>query len=121
MVVAVSQSGSTQEIVEALEWAKASGGAATIAITNVEGSPLAAAADLALITQAGPELAVPATKSYSTQVAALAVAVDALAPQPGTLDAGFAEVPEQAERAAGAEAGDRTRWPSALATHRRRC
>ena len=96
VVVAVSQSGSTQEIVEALEWS-ASGGAATIAITNVEGSPLAAAADLALITQAGPELAVPATKSYSTQVAALAVAVDALAPQSGTLDAGFAEVPEQAE------------------------
>ena len=63
VVVAVSQSGSTQEIVEALEWS-ASGGAATIAISNVEDSPLAAAADLALITQAGPELAVPATKSY---------------------------------------------------------
>ena len=39
------------------------------------------AADIALITQAGPELAVPATKSYTTQVAALAVAVDALAPR----------------------------------------
>jgi glucosamine--fructose-6-phosphate aminotransferase (isomerizing) len=97
VVVAVSQSGSTQEIVEALEWARI-GGAATVAITNVEGSPLAGVADLSLITQAGPELAVPATKSYTTQVAALAVAVDALAPEPGTLDGAFAAVPEQAER-----------------------
>jgi glutamine---fructose-6-phosphate transaminase (isomerizing) len=96
VVVAVSQSGSTQEIVEALEWAKL-GGAATLAITNVGDSPLASASDLALITQAGPELAVPATKSYTTQVAALAVAVDALSPEPGTLDSGFAAVAEQAE------------------------
>lgn len=103
VVVAVSQSGSTQEIVESLEWARRSG-AATLAITNVEDSPLAVAADLAMITQAGPELAVPATKSYTTQVAALAVAVDALAPEQGRLDAGFAAVPEQAE-AMLAEAG----------------
>ncbi|GAA3625042.1 SIS domain-containing protein [Microlunatus ginsengisoli] len=105
VVVAVSQSGSTQEIVEALEWARA-GGAATLAITNVEGSPLAAAADLALVTQAGPELAVPATKSYTTQVAALAVLVDALAPEPGTLDAGFAAVPEQAAAMVAVEGTD---------------
>ena len=35
-----------------------------MAVTNVAGSPLAEAADLALVTQAGPELAVPATKTY---------------------------------------------------------
>jgi len=95
VTICVSQSGSTQEIVETLEWAKRCG-AATIAVTNVADSPLAAEADIALITQAGPELAVPATKSYTTQVAALAVAVDALAPVRGVLDAGFAAVPEQA-------------------------
>lgn len=98
LAICVSQSGSTAEIVETLEWTKR-GGAATVAITNVEGSPLAEAADLALITQAGIERAVPATKSYTTQVAALAVAVDALAAQAGkkgTLDAEFARVGDQA-------------------------
>jgi len=95
VTICVSQSGSTQEIVETLEWAKRCG-AATLAVTNVAGSPLAAGADIAMITEAGPELAVPATKSYTTQVAALAVAVDALAPVRGTLDAGFDAVPEQA-------------------------
>ncbi|WP_375424747.1 SIS domain-containing protein [uncultured Friedmanniella sp.] len=97
VTVAVSQSGSTAEIVETLEWAKASG-AATVAVTNIADSPLALIADVALVTQAGPELAVPATKTYTTQVAALAVAVDALASTPGTLDAEFATVAAEAER-----------------------
>lgn len=97
VTVCVSQSGSTQEIVETLTWAQRCG-AATVAVTNVAGSPLAQGADVALVTQAGPELAVPATKTYTTQVAALAVLVDALAPVRGTLDAGFDAVPEQAAR-----------------------
>jgi len=96
VAVAVSQSGSTQEIVDALAAAKASG-AVTIAVTNVADSPLAATADLALITQAGHEVAVPATKTFTTQVAALSVLVDALAPRRGVLDDGFARVVEQAE------------------------
>ena len=96
VTIGVSQSGSTQEIVEALDWAKGCG-SATIAVTNVDGSPLARTADIALLTQAGPEKAVPATKSYTTQVAALAVAVDAFAAEPGRLDAGFAETPAQAQ------------------------
>jgi glutamine---fructose-6-phosphate transaminase (isomerizing) len=97
VAIGVSQSGSTQEIVDTLAWAKRCG-AATIAVTNVAGSPLATLADIALLTQAGPEHAVPATKSYTTQVAALAVAVDALAPQPRTLDAEFDRVPQEAAR-----------------------
>ena len=97
VTIAVSQSGSTEEIVETLAWAKACG-ASTVAVTNVAGSPLALGADVALITAAGPELAVPATKTYTTQVAALAVAVDALAPVPGTLDAEFGTVAAEAER-----------------------
>jgi glucosamine--fructose-6-phosphate aminotransferase (isomerizing) len=72
LAVALSQSGRTEEIVETLAWA-ADCGAATVAITNDGGSPLAAAAELALVTQAGPEYAVPATKSYTTQLAALVV------------------------------------------------
>lgn len=96
VTIAVSQSGSTQEIAEAMAWAQQCG-SATIAVTNVADSPLAELADIALLTQAGPEKAVPATKSYTTQVAALAVAVDAFAATPGRLDAGFAEVPAAAQ------------------------
>ncbi|HEV2796965.1 MAG TPA: SIS domain-containing protein [Nocardioides sp.] len=77
VVVSVSQSGSTTEIVETQEWARACG-AATVGVTNVAGSPLAASADVALVTQAGPEVAVPATKTYLTQQVALGVLADAL-------------------------------------------
>jgi glucosamine 6-phosphate synthetase-like amidotransferase/phosphosugar isomerase protein len=72
LAVGVSQSGATGEIVTTLEWARRCG-ARTAAVTNVAGSPLAEAADVPLITQAGTELAVPATKTYTTQLAALAV------------------------------------------------
>jgi glutamine---fructose-6-phosphate transaminase (isomerizing) len=72
LAVAISQSGRTEEIVETLDWA-GDCGARTIAITNGPDSPLAAVAELALITRAGAELAVPATKTYTTQLAALAV------------------------------------------------
>ena len=73
LVVAVSQSGETTEIVQTQAWA-ASCGAATVAVTNGVGSTLAIEADLALVTRAGPELAVPATKTYLTQLVAMAVA-----------------------------------------------
>jgi glucosamine 6-phosphate synthetase-like amidotransferase/phosphosugar isomerase protein len=72
LAVAVSQSGATEEIVTTLDWARRCG-ARTVAVTNVAGSPLTEVADLALITQAGEELAVPATKTYTTQLAAMAV------------------------------------------------
>ncbi|TYK53456.1 SIS domain-containing protein [Actinomadura decatromicini] len=72
LAVAISQSGKTEEIVETLAWAKDCG-ARTVAITNGAGSPLAEAAEVALITLAGDEVAVPATKTYTTQLAALSV------------------------------------------------
>ena len=72
LAVAVSQSGATEEIVTTLEWARRCG-ARTVAVTNAAGSPLTEVADLSLITQAGEELAVPATKTYTTQLAAMAV------------------------------------------------
>lgn len=106
LAVALSQSGRTEEIVETLHWARDCG-AKTVAITNGgESSPLAQAADLALCTLAGEEKAVPATKTYTTQLAALAVlaiglgakvdpgdlrrapeAVEKLISDPGDLDA----------------------------------
>ncbi len=72
LAVALSQSGRTGEIVETLTWARDCG-ARTVAITNSAGSPLAEAAELALVTRAGEERAVPATKTYTAQLAAIAV------------------------------------------------
>lgn len=72
LAVALSQSGRTEEIIETVAWARDCG-ARTVAITNDAGSPLAELAELALTTQAGEERAVPATKTYTTQLLALAV------------------------------------------------
>jgi glucosamine--fructose-6-phosphate aminotransferase (isomerizing) len=65
LAIAVSQSGETKETISALTWAKANG-ATTIAISNNAGSTLEKIADLAISTIAGKEVAVPATKSYTT-------------------------------------------------------
>lgn len=104
LVVSVSQSGGTREIVDTQAWA-ASCGARTVAVTNVADSPLAAAADLALVTVAGPERAVPATKTYTTQCAAMAVLGTALAPDPAALDDELARVPGEVQRLLDRRAG----------------
>jgi glucosamine--fructose-6-phosphate aminotransferase (isomerizing) len=72
LAVGLSQSGRTQEIVETLEWARDCG-AQVVAITNSAGSPIAELADVSLVTEAGIERAVPATKTFTCQLAALAV------------------------------------------------
>ncbi len=95
LAVALSQSGETEEIVETLAWA-GDCGARTVAITNGAGSALAATADLAFVTLAGPERAVPATKTFTTQLAALAVLAIGLGARldPGLLRA----APDEIER-----------------------
>jgi glutamine---fructose-6-phosphate transaminase (isomerizing) len=102
LAVALSQSGRTEEIVETLTWA-ADCGARTLAITNGAGSPLAEAADVAFMTEAGVERAVPATKTFTTQLAALAVAGIGLTEASGNagdrLDPGeLRAVPDEIER-----------------------
>src|ERR687898_317771 len=71
-VVALSQSGRTPDVVDYVERARARG-AFTIAVTNERESPLADSADAVLPLAAGPELGIAATKTYTTQVAALAL------------------------------------------------
>jgi fructoselysine-6-P-deglycase FrlB-like protein len=94
LAVALSQSGRTEEIVETLNWA-AECGARTLAITNGAGSPLAEAAEVAFVTRAGTERAVPATKTFTTQLAALAVLAIGLG---AGLDAGeLRRVPDEIE------------------------
>ena len=63
LVLALSQSGGSPDLVETLRAARA-GGACTVAIVNAPGSPLAAAAEWVLPQGAGPERAVAATKSF---------------------------------------------------------
>lgn len=93
VVVSLSQSGQTAEIIETQQWAAACG-ARSIAVTNDPASPLAAAADLPLVTAAGVERAVPATKSYTAQLTALAVLADALGPPAHTLEPHLRRVPD---------------------------
>jgi glutamine---fructose-6-phosphate transaminase (isomerizing) len=95
LAVALSQSGATEEIVETLDWARECG-ARTLAITNGGGSPLTQVADVAFVTAAGAELAVPATKTFTTELAALAVLAIALG---ADLDPGLLRsVPDEIER-----------------------
>lgn len=91
-VVSLSQSGNTEEIVQVQAWAAACG-ARTVAVTNVADSPLALEADLALVLQAGEELAIPATKTYTAQLAAMAVIADALGPPTRSLESALRNVP----------------------------
>jgi glucosamine--fructose-6-phosphate aminotransferase (isomerizing) len=69
-VVALSQSGRTPDVIEYVERARAAG-AFTVAVTNDPSSALAERAEATLPLAAGPELAVAATKTYSSQLAAL--------------------------------------------------
>ncbi len=70
LVVAISQSGETTDTLAAVETARAFGGR-VLAITNTQGSLLTREADAVLLTKAGPEVGVAATKTFLTQVAAL--------------------------------------------------
>ena len=67
LVIAVSQSGQSPDIIAYTNAAKA-GGAVTLSMTNDPSSPLAKATDLHLYIEAGIEKAVAATKSYSAQL-----------------------------------------------------
>ena len=72
LVVGISQSGQSPDIVAVLAEGKKQG-RPTLAITNDSASPLAQAADYILPLHTGQELAVAATKTYTTSLAALAL------------------------------------------------
>ncbi len=93
LAIVVSQSGETEEIVRTAEWARGHG-ARIVSVTNSAESELARTADLALVTQAGPEKAVPATKTYTTQLAAMAILGAALGPLDPAFDDALRRVPE---------------------------
>jgi len=85
VVLAISQSGETRDTLAALRLA-AERGVPTVALTNVEGSQICGTADRVLLTQAGPEIGVAATKTFTTQAGLLAVLALRLAALRQTLD-----------------------------------
>jgi glutamine---fructose-6-phosphate transaminase (isomerizing) len=90
-VLALSQSGRTPDVVDYVERAR-SRGAYTVAVTNDPASALAAAADAVLPLAAGDEHAVAATKTYTNQVAALALVAGHAAGRGGAVSDGLREV-----------------------------
>ncbi len=73
VIIAISQSGETIDTVEAIRWARSYKNVKILTITNVVGSTLTRYSDHVIVTQAGPEIGVAATKTYSTQVLTLAL------------------------------------------------
>ena len=73
VIIAVSQSGETIDTIEAIRWAKSKKNVKVLTITNVVGSSLTRYSDHVIVTQAGPEIGVAATKTYNTQVLTLAL------------------------------------------------
>jgi glucosamine--fructose-6-phosphate aminotransferase (isomerizing) len=69
-LLVISQSGETADTLAVLREA-VQRGLATLAITNVPGSSMMREAGIALLTHAGPESAIPATKSYTNQLVVL--------------------------------------------------
>jgi glucosamine--fructose-6-phosphate aminotransferase (isomerizing) len=81
LVISVSQSGGSPDIVEATAIARECG-AVTVAVTNNASSALASAAEFHLDVLAGPELALPATKTYTAQLLTLYLLVARLGDRP---------------------------------------
>lgn len=79
----ISQSGASEDLVRTVTGIRTAGGRVA-AITNVPGSPVEAAADLTVPISAGPEQAVPATKTVIGSVAAGLALLAALAPDYAT-------------------------------------
>jgi glutamine---fructose-6-phosphate transaminase (isomerizing) len=67
VIVAISQSGETADVLSAIKLARAAG-AKILSIVNVQTSSLARTADISLSIKAGPEIGVAATKSFTGQL-----------------------------------------------------
>ncbi len=78
LIIVVSQSGETADVLEAMKVAKAAG-SKVLAIVNVEGSSIHRTADYTLLINAGPERAVASTKAATGQMAVLLLIAHAVA------------------------------------------
>ncbi|WP_024326674.1 glutamine--fructose-6-phosphate transaminase (isomerizing) [Thioalkalivibrio sp. AKL19] len=75
LLVVISQSGETADTLAVLRQSQEEPFLARLAICNVPESTMARAADLVMMTHAGPEIGVASTKAFTTQLAALAILV----------------------------------------------
>jgi glucosamine--fructose-6-phosphate aminotransferase (isomerizing) len=106
LVVAVTQSGETADTIAATRLARERG-CPIIAVTNTVGSAITREADASVFLQAGPEVAVAATKTFVTQVSTLVMLAADIAGRLGKRTAGeqaalveaLRALPDQAERA----------------------
>lgn len=92
LVVGISQSGRSPDIVAVVEEARRQG-ALTVALTNDADSPLAETADHAVDLRAGPERATAATKTYTNELLAVALLSTALDPPTPGETADLASLP----------------------------
>ena len=92
LVLGISQSGASPDIVSVLAEARKQG-ALTAVITNKTGSDLAQQGDVVIDLMAGEEQAVAATKTYTAEVAALALLSALLSDEDGAV-AALDEVPD---------------------------
>jgi glucosamine--fructose-6-phosphate aminotransferase (isomerizing) len=86
LVIAVTQSGETADTIAPTRYARERG-SPVIAVTNTVGSAITREAQVVLFLQAGPEIAVAASKTFVTQVTTLVILAAAIAKARGTLDA----------------------------------
>ncbi|MDD5025761.1 MAG: glutamine--fructose-6-phosphate transaminase (isomerizing) [Candidatus Peribacteraceae bacterium] len=78
LLIVVTQSGETADVLEAMKIAKAKG-SKVLSIVNVQGSTVARESDYTLLINAGPERAVASTKALTGQMAVLLLIAYALA------------------------------------------
>ena len=86
LVIGISQSGQSPDIVSVVAEGRRQG-ALTLAITNCPDSPIAETAETVIHIDAGPEKAVAATKTYTAQLAAIALLSVALGEDTGQVAA----------------------------------
>jgi glutamine---fructose-6-phosphate transaminase (isomerizing) len=105
LTIFLSQSGTTIDTITALQTARRKG-ARSLAICNVPETPLTQHADNTLLTYAGEEVAIAATKSFTTQLTALFLLSAYIARARGQCDAqvdasvrGLAHLPDDIQRA----------------------
>ncbi|HMJ38209.1 MAG TPA: SIS domain-containing protein [Verrucomicrobiae bacterium] len=96
-VIGISQSGASPDVVSVLEEARRQG-ALTVAISNDSESPLGKAAEYVLTLGAGPERSVPASKTYTASLLALALISQAVDPDVA-FESGLTMVPEAMAKA----------------------
>ena len=85
LVIAVTQSGETADTIAPTRHAREQG-CPIVAVTNTVGSAITREADAVVFLQAGPEIAVAASKTFTTQVTTLVILAAAIARTRGTMD-----------------------------------